>query len=182
MNLTIKSSHFSIIVAPNEQGLYDLTMIARELRLDFPESMRQNPSDWLEVNSSGIKEMRQIHLIDGRILGTLMAVYVYIDWINTHAKSVTNRIQIFPDCSVKAKKRSTKESLDFVEATLEDLLETVCSKTYEAFESDKPTHNIKEHLEIYDNSVHLKSMLKHMLAVLRDSCVTSYTFDQFHNQ
>ena len=36
MNLTIKSSHFSIIVAPNEQGLYDLTMIARELRLDFP--------------------------------------------------------------------------------------------------------------------------------------------------
>ncbi|MEI5637573.1 MULTISPECIES: hypothetical protein [unclassified Pseudoalteromonas] len=182
MNLTIKSPHFSTIVAPDESGFYDLTLIARELRLDFPESMKQSPSDWLKVNSSGISEMKQVHFVNGRILGTLMAVYVYIDWINSHAQCITKRIQVFPDCSLKVKKRSTRESLDFVEATLEDLIERVCSATHKSFESDKPTHNINENLDIYDNSIHLKSMLKHMLAILHDSSATSYAFDQFHHQ
>lgn len=95
MNLTIKTRSFATIARPTDEGLYDLSYIASELRLDFPESSQKKPINWLEANNSGMQQTNQVRMSEQRIYGTLMAVYVYIDWLNAQTDCVTKLIRVF---------------------------------------------------------------------------------------
>tara|TARA_Y100000031_G_C8023128_1_gene293517 strand:+ start:115 stop:666 length:552 start_codon:yes stop_codon:yes gene_type:complete len=179
MQITISQMSKAIAAKPLDSGLYDITAIARELRLDFYYNAEYCSFKWYEQESAGLKKLGELKLIERQVVGSLMAVYAYINWFNSHMSCVTKMFKVVADCDVQSTTKSAGDSIDFILARLEIVQELVFDKTNEAFLSNDAPPLKDEDKQVLQDSIHLNAALKSAIAVLNDQCYT-WSFDEFH--
>lgn len=179
MEITISQMSKAIVAKPLDSGLYDITSIAKELRLDFYYKAEYCSLMWYEQESTGLKRLGELKLIEGHVVGSLMAVFAYINWFNSHMDCVTKMFKVVADCDIQSTTKSAGDSIDFIRARLEVLQELVFDKTNEAFLSNLAPPLKDEDKQVLEDSIHLNAVLKSAIAVLDNECST-WSFDEYH--